>query len=155
MKPGDRFGSLVYLGETDKLISAHGDGECWVALRCDCGTITTSYPSAIRSGRRTACAWCVESRRRESREALRSHPYWRTRHLRDRAHEAYTAALRSGELVRADECERCGARDTQIVGHHEDYSKPLDVMWLCHPCHGVRHGELGTMRRDMRAEAAS
>jgi hypothetical protein len=38
------------------------------------------------------------------------------------------SAVRAGRLVRAA-CETCGATKTQ--GHHDDYSKPLDVRWLC------------------------
>ena len=26
-----------------------------------------------------------------------------------------------------------------LHGHHEDYSQPLEVVWLCAPCHGLRH----------------
>jgi ribosomal protein S27AE len=37
-------------------------------------------------------------------------------------------------------CVRCGA--TKSLAHHEDYDKPLDVMWLCQPCHKQRHKEL-------------
>ena len=42
--------------------------------------------------------------------------------------------IRSGRMVRASECQRCGAHE-QIHAHHDDYEKPLDVMWLCQPCH--------------------
>ncbi len=28
-----------------------------------------------------------------------------------------------------------------LAGHHEDYSKPLEVEWLCPGCHKLRHRE--------------
>lgn len=39
---------------------------------------------------------------------------------------------RRGKLV-PQPCEYCG--DTKVQKHHEDYDKPLDVKWLCKPCH--------------------
>ena len=55
------------------------------------------------------------------------------------AHKAMSGALKSGQLVRASSCEKCG-RSGRIEGHHRDYSKPLDVQWLCTKCHGeTRH----------------
>lgn len=54
-------------------------------------------------------------------------------------------AVRDGKVQR-QACERCGSLRSQ--GHHEDYSKPLEVMWLCPKHHGERHREL----RDMGIE---
>jgi ribosomal protein S27AE len=34
-------------------------------------------------------------------------------------------------------CERCGAKDAQ--SHHDDYTQPLAVRWLCSKCHGEEH----------------
>lgn len=31
-------------------------------------------------------------------------------------------------------CQRCGSAE-HITMHHPDYSKPLEVQWLCQPCH--------------------
>ncbi len=57
------------------------------------------------------------------------------------AHAALEYALRIGKITRGTECARCGAT-TALEAHHEDYSKPLDVEWLCLPCHGeTRHKE--------------
>jgi hypothetical protein len=67
------------------------------------------------------------------------------RHLRISCRRDYVAALRHKRLVRPDRCEKCGTKpEYTIEGHHEDYNKPLDVMWLCRPCHARRHSE----RRD-------
>lgn len=58
---------------------------------------------------------------------------------RTRAHNAVTRAIRKGDLIRQP-CIRCGEKKS--LAHHEDYDKPLEVMWLCQPCHKQRHKEL-------------
>lgn len=45
-------------------------------------------------------------------------------------------AVRKGILVKQP-CVDCGSPVT--VAHHEDYSKPLDVIWLCQKHHLQRH----------------
>jgi len=65
---------------------------------------------------------------------------WRTEDLRrQRCHNAVRTAILNGKLVKFP-CERCG--EVKSLAHHEDYDKPLDVMWLCQPCHKQRHKEL-------------
>lgn len=46
-------------------------------------------------------------------------------------------AVAVGWLTRPEGCGECGG--TPVDAHHPDYSKPLDVAWLCPPCHGKRH----------------
>jgi hypothetical protein len=36
------------------------------------------------------------------------------------------------------ECSLCG-EIARIEGHHEDYGKPLEVIWCCPPCHRQIH----------------
>lgn len=47
-------------------------------------------------------------------------------------------AIDKGRLVKPSSCSQCGMRG-RIHGHHSDYSKPLEVEWLCARCHGERH----------------
>jgi ribosomal protein S27AE len=55
---------------------------------------------------------------------------------RYKAHNAVSNALRDGKLTRGP-CENCGA--PRAHAHHDDYSKPLEVRWLCSTCHGIEH----------------
>lgn len=54
-----------------------------------------------------------------------------------KAHRAVAAAVKSGRLIRGA-CADCGGAEN-VQAHHHDYSKPLDVTWLCPPCHAIRH----------------
>ena len=38
-------------------------------------------------------------------------------------------------------CEWCGT-ESHLVAHHEDYSKPLEVTWLCKAHHFQRHAQI-------------
>lgn len=41
-------------------------------------------------------------------------------------------------------CSTCGSIPSYSVhGHHNDYSKPFDVIWVCPKCHARIHKELG------------
>jgi hypothetical protein len=57
----------------------------------------------------------------------------------EKSYKIYKKALRDGTLKRKDVCEHCGELEKQIYGHHEDYNKPTDVIWLCGLCHKKRH----------------
>lgn len=56
-----------------------------------------------------------------------------------KAHHAVNNAVRSGR-VKKQTCETCGSQRTRA--HHEDYSKPLDVRWLCPKHHKAAHREM-------------
>ncbi len=49
-----------------------------------------------------------------------------------------STAVASGKVVPPNKCENCGI-ETRLHGHHEDYSKPLEVKWLCPKCHKGKH----------------
>lgn len=53
------------------------------------------------------------------------------------AWKIYNAHRREGLLVPPEKCERCG--NPCDVGHHTDYTKPLQVVWMCDRCHAKAH----------------
>jgi len=55
---------------------------------------------------------------------------------------AVKRALASGALVRPGSCSWCGSQRGPVHGHHEDYGRALDVIWLCNRCHKLRHTSL-------------
>lgn len=56
-----------------------------------------------------------------------------------KAHQIALKAVRTG-ILSEQPCVKCGADNA--LKHHEDYSKPLEVVWLCPKCHAARHKEL-------------
>lgn len=68
------------------------------------------------------------------RNTYRRHPQ------RVRARNAVYTAKRTGRLSEKP-CEVCGDRPTEC--HHDDYSKPLQVRWLCRKHHKALHQSKG------------
>jgi hypothetical protein len=45
-------------------------------------------------------------------------------------------AVKTGKLIKTP-CQVCG--ELKVEGHHPDYSRPLDVVWLCRKHHNEIH----------------
>ena len=58
--------------------------------------------------------------------------------LKVACHKFVCAALKEGIINKALVCCECQI-ECKAEAHHEDYTKPLDVIWLCHRCHMKRH----------------
>lgn len=51
---------------------------------------------------------------------------------------ALSNAIISGRVIREPSCSVCSS--TKLVqGHHDDYDRPLDIIWLCVKCHRSWH----------------
>jgi len=57
-----------------------------------------------------------------------------------KAHGMLNRQIRAGNMS-CKPCEICG--DSNSVGHHDDYDKPLDVRWLCQAHHKQWHSKHG------------
>jgi ribosomal protein S27AE len=96
-------------------------------------------------------AWKLEANRRwRARNRVYLREYWgqwrRARREAMRAHRRLDYALRTGKITRPKKCDRCGKRCIPD-GHHEDYSRPLDVRWLCKRCHAQERKTERSRRR--------
>lgn len=72
---------------------------------------------------------------------------------KQRAHEAVHYSCKYGDLERPDKCPECGESGRRIEAHHEDYSEPLNIEWLCSSCHKslhVRQNRRDRARRQLR-----
>lgn len=54
------------------------------------------------------------------------------------ARKALNRAVAAGRVL-PEPCGECGAPRAQA--HHDDYSKPLQVRWLCAGCHSKLHNQ--------------
>ena len=84
--------------------------------------------------------WYKKNGRRRSVNYLEISKNWRVHHpLEVKAHRLLENALKEGDIIKADQCSECKRKNIRLSGHHEDYLKPLEVVWLCSSCHKLRH----------------
>lgn len=93
-----------------------------VTARCACGELTR--PGHRRCDSCNTAAWAKEDEKRLARICLR-----------ESVHRGVT---------RRTPCEVCGA--AEVEAHHDDYSKPLQVRWLCRQ----HHIEVERLKRSRR-----
>jgi len=105
----------------------------------------------VRLAERRHAAWNTEEGREHQRainrkydtsnrgrEVRRESDRNRRSSIKVRARDALRWAIRSGKVARGTcHCGKIGH------GHHEDYSKPLEVIWLCREHHDELHMKKG------------
>ena len=73
---------------------------------------------------------------RESR--IKSNNNWRRKNpLKYKAHQVVAKAIITRKIIKSEFCEVCSKTNCRIEGHHEYYSKPLEVIWVCKTCHDI------------------
>ena len=103
----------------------------------------TSKCSRCGGKRRETHRWCLlcfnaymRLRRRKGIDTYASLSPEQKRRANARAH--LKVYVKRGKVKKPKRCELCGGRG-KLHGHHHDYDKPLDVRWLCPPCHRWAH----------------
>jgi len=124
----------------------------------NCGRLLPleAYGRSARSydGRANKCNDCIRAQREspEHKERTRLYDEWRRgldhrkadlieqqRRRRERLPERKRARDLVARHLTPEPCVICGAAKAE--GHHEDYDKPLDVVWLCRRHHREYHQE--------------
>lgn len=70
------------------------------------------------------------------REWRKTHPMSLAQKRKDACRSYAGVYLRRGKLKKRP-CRQCGSAKAEM--HHPDYSQPLNVIWLCRPCHLALH----------------
>jgi len=61
--------------------------------------------------------------------------------LKAAARSFLNAAIKGNILKRPENCSIC-FKECKAEAHHEDYLKPLEVIWVCRSCHGKKHRKI-------------
>lgn len=101
-------------------------------------------------GYAAACRMCINKADRERHRKKKNRTIEPPE--RAKARKAVKDAVRRGELTKPTKCQGCFETFPKhlIHGHHHDYSKPLEVTWLCAPCHGLEHMDESAVRAELR-----
>lgn len=94
--------------------------------------------------------WCYPCKRQKHKLQQRKHykeninkererSRLKAKTLTGQSRQIFRNALAGGKVKRFNCCADCKTNNGVMHGHHEDYNKPLDVIWLCSFCHGKRH----------------
>lgn len=70
------------------------------------------------------------------------------------ARKIMAAAVRSKKIIKPESCSLCNEISKRIEGHHKDYSKPLEIVWLCCKCHRASHRKETTRAERLSGKTA-
>lgn len=108
---------------------AEKDKRAWLRIKAD--------PERLSLSRRRVAESTAAYYARMKMDAVKYAGYLEHR----RAKNAVQRAVKSGHVIRPSTCSRCSI-ECKPEGHHHDYGKPLDVVWVCRPCHrAIERGE--------------
>ncbi len=89
---------------------------------------------------RVAGRYAYQRTDRGRKSHKRANEEWSRKNPRKRAAQIlFRNRVRDGKIA-IKPCERCGS--DKVHGHHENYDKPLEVVWLCARHHKARHREM-------------
>jgi len=115
---------------------------------CDIENVPLIKSSKSKSGRQYySCRPCNNKRLRKyhttksGKKAFHKalNKYYKANPVKVEARREVRYALVSKKLKKPTLCSLCKIKNKKISAHHNDYTKPLEVLWLCPGCHADIH----------------
>jgi len=103
-------------------------------MKKECSKCTSALEEH-RFGKYRYCLKCHAQQMRECRPRHKSLSI--EQRAKANARSYANVYLKRGKIKKG-KCCVCNSKDSQM--HHEDYTKPTDILWLCRGCHLQRHG---------------
>lgn len=98
------------------------------------------YLEYIRRWQKNHPEKVAEYKKRRKPKNIKYNSHWYKMHpIGYKAKKILIEAIKSGVIIKPPNCEICNRNHTRIYGHHPDYSKPLEVIWVCGSCHRLIH----------------
>lgn len=131
--------TCVRCGEVKSLALFHRNKSKRGGLETQCKVCAAARGRVYCAANRDTMRTKARLRYAENRERYLAYQreYYRLHRDRCLARKQAHRARLAGVLM-SEPCEECGGTEN-IVGHHDDYSKPLDVRWFCRVCHQRLH----------------
>lgn len=148
-------------GETKPRSKFNKNSARWDGVHSSCAACQKQRRMAIRrdpvlsvkhleQARRQQSNRSKEDKLQASRRRLRRYSDGKVNPRQLNVNARLRTAVYSGKIIKPSTCQSCGCSGV-IHGHHENYDRPYDVLWLCVRCHAdvhrdfefPRHTELG------------
>lgn len=99
--------------------------------------INDFHQKTVKSGKiyyHSRCNVCARSRPDNAQKKWKT-----TNRIKLLAQYRLRYAVRHNKISKPKFCQLCRLNNSKILGHHFDYTRPLDIIWVCHPCHSLVH----------------
>ena len=79
--------------------------------------------------------------KKANRERVKQYRLSKRNRLKEFARNTINNLIQAGKLKRPLICSACRSSEFRIQAHHDDYSKPFIIRWLCTSCHSKLHAK--------------
>jgi len=90
--------------------------------------------------------YCLTCKAKQMRDFRKTHTLTPEQQFKDNARSYAYVYFKRGKLIKPKACERCSVI-APLQMHHHDYTKPLEIEWLCKDCHKLEYAPQAVRKR--------